>query len=351
MHDGLISYINLSTLTIERSLAVPVSDGKVAIGDGYLYVLPTYVGSVVSVNLSTGVYSLKDFFYGSGGRYNSYTNAIYGTRDGISPNDIERYTITNGIFSSQTDSPYHGDYAACGEVWFSPDLTRIYNGCGTVYRASTDPTRDMTYVATLPGLNGIKHLSTSAGRKRVALISGSPMVAANQSVSDNQVLLYESDYLNLVGSYRMPDFVVGSSNYPAHAKWVFFSNDSSLLHVVLQADSSSNMRNSFAVFTISLTTVNRCQASLAVLPQRRREAVNWPRWRFTRQPIALTIQPAIARGSRWSRVASGLATQRSATWFDPIREALHERVRSRWAALASRSLRQQRPLISPHKRG
>jgi hypothetical protein len=262
MHDGLISYINLSTLTIERSFAVPVSNGKVTIGNGYVYVLPTYVGSVISVNLSTGIYSLKDFFYGSGGKYNSYTNAIYGTRDGISPNDIERYTITNGIFSIQTDSPYHGDYAACGEVWFSPDLTRIYNGCGTVYRASTDPARDMTYLATFPGLNGIKHLSTSAARQRVALITGNPMVAASYPASENQVLLYESSYLNLVGNYQMPDFVVGSSNYPAHAKWVFFSNDSSLLHVVLQADSSSNVRNSFAVFTISLTNVNRCQASL-----------------------------------------------------------------------------------------
>ncbi len=262
-HDALISYVNLSGATVENTLPVPLVAQSITMSADWIYVMPTYVGNSVSVNIATGaVTPNNNVFYGSGGRLNTAVNAIYGTRDGLSPNDIEKYNISTGPITAQTDSIYHGDYPVCGPVFFSPDGGRIYDGCSTVFRASTDLSLDMRYVTTLAGATSMRSLTESKDIKRVALIQAP---SDFRTINDSVVLLYESDYLTPVGQFVLLDFQAGSRSFIVHGKWVFFNAASTVLYVVVQADQSSGILNDFAVQTISLTPVFPCGASFGLV--------------------------------------------------------------------------------------
>ncbi len=260
--NNSISYVNLSSASVDQVFAAPVGTGKVALSATYIYVLPSYEGNAISINIATGQTSSHDIFYGSGGRLDPTANAIYGTQDGISPNNINKYDVSNGPITAQTPAPYHGDYPVCGPLWFSTDGSRIYSGCSTVFRSSSDPTQDMTYVSSLPGLQNVQALSESAAIKRVAAV---PVTSTYSSPvqSDGEVRLFESDYLNQVGRFVMPPFVVGSNSYQAHSRWVFFNRSGSSLFVVLQADSSSGLLNNYAVTAVALANPVACAATFS----------------------------------------------------------------------------------------
>jgi hypothetical protein len=76
---------------------------------------------------------------------------MYGINVGLSPTDLERYDISAGAVSAVVDSPYHGDYRMCGDLWISKDGTRIFTGCGTVFRAAPGTKDDFLYNGSFEG--------------------------------------------------------------------------------------------------------------------------------------------------------------------------------------------------------
>lgn len=251
-HDALISYVNLATLTLEKTYPVAVTASSVVLSPTWIYVMPTYVGGSVSVNLASGaVTNNTSVFYGAKGWLNTAVNAIYGTRDGISPNDVEEYDISTGPITRQFDSPYHGDYCIYGPVWFSPDGSRIYTGCGTIFRASKDPLQDMYYVSTLPST--MQAFTESAALHTMALIPAVQAFGAT-TTNDNIVLLFDSVYLKPLAQFAIPPFVVIGTSFAAHGKWVFYNAASTELIVLSQADSKSGLLNDFSVYRIPLNT-------------------------------------------------------------------------------------------------
>lgn len=261
-HDALISYVNLSSLAVEKTYAVPVTAGSVVLSPTWIYVMPTYEGGSVSVNIASGaITNNSSVFYGSKGWLNTAVNAIYGTRDGISPNDVEEYDISTGPITRQFDSPYHGDYCIYGPVWFSPDGARIYTGCGTIFRASKDPDLDMYYVSTLP--SAIQAFTESAFLHTLALIPPAPMIGG-PATNDSVVMMFDSVYLKPLAQFALPPFTITGATFAAHGKWVFFNAASTELIVLSEADNKSGLLNDFAVYRIALnTTPQQCGATFA----------------------------------------------------------------------------------------
>jgi uncharacterized repeat protein (TIGR01451 family) len=261
-HDALISYVNLVTATVEKTLAVPSNVVHLVLSAEYVHIPSPSYGNL-SVNLFTGSVTGSP---GSGGqpgaRLHPSGRAIYSTRDGTSPNDVERYDVSTGPITAVSDSPYHGDYPACGPVWFSPDGDRIYTGCGTVYRASAQQSQDMVYWSSLPGTTSVGGLSESAALDKIAAIPGGA-VYPNPAPRDDEVRLFKSDFLQPVARFLLPPFSVGANAFSAHAKWVFFSADSSVIRVVMQADGASGLLHDFAVETIPLSNPPWCAVTLS----------------------------------------------------------------------------------------
>jgi len=264
-HDALISYVDLEKGAVLKQFTVPTVASGIILASSWIYTVGSgYSANPYSVNIATGE-AIKNTaaFEMTGGKLNVGVNTIYGTRDGTSPNDVEKWNISTGPVTAETDSPYHGDYCIYGPVWFSPDWNRIYTGCGTIFRASTDPKLEMYYMSSIPGATQIGSLAESAPLQKVALIRRDPGYGYGSQVDESVVQIFDSPYLLQAGQFALSGFNAGGKTYAPHGRAVFFSADSTQLIVVKQADSTSGILNDFAVERIGLSASGACGAAFA----------------------------------------------------------------------------------------
>jgi len=276
-HDALISWVNLQTATVEKILPANITVTSLVLGKYYVYIL-TYSGGTEWIQISTGTSGANGVYNGTTGRLHPSGMAIYTTEDGSSPEHLQDLNVSTGPVTNAAQGPYHGDYGVCGGVWFSPDGRRTYTGCGTVYQAAPEDTglgllccgsgtldtkADDLYWTTLTGAPLIRSLTESEALGRVAAIPSSYQYSQNP-VNDNQVLLYDSPYLEPAGIFQLPDFTANGKTYQAHGQQVFYNQSSTALYAVMQADGSSGLLNDFAVQIFRLDSSQACTATLDV---------------------------------------------------------------------------------------
>lgn len=236
-HNGWISYVNLTTFAVSiLQVTTDVLD-VVLPGNGYVYAFPRQGQweGVRAVNIASGVETTGGMIYaGTLARLHPGGNAIYGADNGLSPADIERYDISTGPVSAVRDSPYHGDYAMCGNLWFSEEGLRIFTRCGNTFTASAVPSEDMLYRGSLTGTTSIQHLHH-------ATASGNVLALADTlSIHDYATLARE-------GLLQLPQLNLGT-RYPMTGRFVFHSTDASKFYIVARtAASPGPVANPFAV--------------------------------------------------------------------------------------------------------
>jgi uncharacterized protein (TIGR03437 family) len=259
-HDGLITWIDLTSGSISKTFSVTTQVNGLILGDSYVW----YPGGSGGFNLSSGAaLSGQELYFPTAGVVNSSQTALYLSQDGSSPDDMEKVTVSNGAWSNSTTWPYHGDYPDCGPYYLSLDRTRIYTSCGTVVHASSDTNLDMYYLRTLPVSSlPIAGLAEAAGPKTVAAIPSTYPYANPVQPVDTHVELFNTDYLTPAGQVALIPFTVGSATFAAHGQAVFYSKDETSLYVVVQADSTSNLSNGFGVEVIGLTNPPACGVQL-----------------------------------------------------------------------------------------
>ena len=256
-HNAWISYVNLSTGTLSKTLSVTADVFDVVLaGNGYVYAFPRIDQwvEIHTVRISTGAETLSANWAiraGTRAKLHPGGTTIYGADNGLSPADIEKYDISGGTASYLYDSPYHGDYAMCGDLWISEDGLRIFTRCGNVFRSSpnqyssgTTP-EDMTYNGTLENLSMVRHLSHSQTIGKIAAV---PDNTYSSTSADTEVQIFNYDYLTFSSKVALPSFVLSSTSaYAGHGKYVFYSSDAMKYFVVLQADNASGMLHDYGV--------------------------------------------------------------------------------------------------------
>ena len=256
-HNAWISYVNLSTATLVKTLATTADVFDVVLaGNGYVYAFPRIDQWVAihTVNISTGTETLGDtwaIYAGTRAKLHPGGTKMYGADNGLSPADIEKYDISGGSATYLYDSPYHGDYYMCGDLWISEDGLRIFTRCGNVFRSSpnryssgTTP-EDMTYNGALQGLGLVKHLSNSQAIGMVAVV---PDNTYSSTTADTEVQIFNYDFLTFNSKVTLPSFVVSNTSaYAGHGKYVFYNSGATKYFVVLQADNTSGMIYDFGL--------------------------------------------------------------------------------------------------------
>ncbi len=275
-HDALVSYVNLQTASLEKTLAATTTVTSLVLGNDYVYIL-TYSGGTGWIQISTGTSGAMGVYNGTTGRLHPSGTAVYTTNDGTSPDNLEDLNVSTGPVTGGYTGPYWGDYAMCGGVWFSPDGHRVYTGCGVAFQANPQDTSlsiyfdgsttldtkaDILYWGTLTSGSLIRSLTESASLGRIAAIPYSYQYATPQ-VPDNQVLLYDSAYLEPAGIFQLPNFMVNGNSYQAHGQQVFYNQASTSLYVVMQADPSSGLLDSFAVQIFPLSNLPSCSPTFS----------------------------------------------------------------------------------------
>ncbi len=262
-HNASISYVNLQSLAIEKSFSFAVGTGTLVLSSEYVYVMPHYDGSPTSISLATGqAITASTTYYGTGGRLDPAVNAIYVSWDSTYPSLLARYSVTGDTLSNQVQDVDFETYRLCGDNWFSSDGTRIYNGCGNVFHASSNPNTDMTFLGPIPGLTNIQSLAISNAIQRIAAIPEVvPYVISPDS--DDEIRLYEDNHFNPVGRFVLPSFTVNGNTYVGHGRWVFFNNAGSALYSFVEADTTSGLVNDFVLHKIAIANPISCAATFA----------------------------------------------------------------------------------------
>jgi len=235
-HDGWISWIQLEAGA--TAITYPMSAETVDIvhgGNGFAYILPLRDQSVNirCVELATGTETLgTGFIYAnSRGRRHPLRPQMYIADRGVSPDDIELHDLSGGASARLRDSPYHGDFAMCGDLWISESGDRIYTKCGNNFRSSTDPEVDMTYNGSLSEADVVQYIDHSAEANLVAVIPANTEETTNNDVV---VQLYEDEFVGYVESIGFPPMQIGVNETTSHGRFVFWNSDGTQLYAIVR---------------------------------------------------------------------------------------------------------------------
>lgn len=239
-HDAMISYIELEALgdvapppPVLLNVSTHVID-LVLDGRGHVHAIPLADQWVTfhSVEIATNTERLGSWLLraDSRGRLHPSGDYIYTANRGLSPDDIDKWDIRSGTAERLYDSPYHGTYPMCGDVWPSEDGAILYTACGTTLRASTDQASDMTYTGTLElsfvPYARIQSLSQSAESREIMLLETdwlACMPSGQPADCHMRLAIYESDFLNRSDLFSVPPIDVGDQAYAQRGLFVFHS--------------------------------------------------------------------------------------------------------------------------------
>ena len=241
-HDGWVSHVDLNSMSVLATHNVPANLGDIVLdGQGYAYGFPAtgqWVNMVVldtatgAVQSSTGL-SIRERTLA---KLHPSGNKIYGADNGLSPSDLERYSIGGGTASIAYDSPYHGDYPFCGDLWYGIDGDTILSRCRVVVRATDNQASDLTFAMQLDNQsNAIAHASSSAFERSWHVID------REFSNGGSRVKAYDVDSGSLVDTWELP-FIDDSQTQRWIGWFVFSDNDSSTIRV-LAVDDDANPQN------------------------------------------------------------------------------------------------------------
>lgn len=158
-HDALISIVDLTQVGNPDAPAPRLLDVSADVydlvldGRGSVHVVPRVDQWVTthSVHVATNVETMSGHSLRAASRARLHPSGdyFYAANQGLSPSDIEKWDLRSGTATRLYDSPYHGQYGMCGNLWFNESGSRIFTRCGNSFSADAEPELDMRYTGKL----------------------------------------------------------------------------------------------------------------------------------------------------------------------------------------------------------
>ncbi len=252
-HDAWVSYVDLNNASLVKNIAVSTDVVDIILaGNNYIYAFPRtdQWETIRSLNINTEAETLStgnSIRAGTLVKLHPSGNSIYGADNGLSPSDIEKYNIKNGPAEYLYDSPYHGDFSMCGDLWMSKEGARIFTRCGNVFRSSELQSEDMIYNGSFDGISLIRQLDHSVSSNEVTLIPDN--YSWNDTDEDTKIYKYDYDFLVYKEESTLPSFVLNGNAYPGHGRYVFYHSSGEQIFVIVQADEESGFLMDYGIVT------------------------------------------------------------------------------------------------------
>lgn len=251
-HAGLISWIDLRAGTLVKTLAVSADVfDVVAGGNGYVYAFPRVDQweEIHTVEVATGTETLSGIIRaGTRAKLHPGGIAIYGADNGLSPSDIEKYSIAAGTAQYLYDSPYHGDYAMCGNLWIAEDGARIFTACGNVFRSSSLQAEDMRWTGTLAPTGttlSVRWASDSIAANEIVVLPGTSWYGGGDE--DTKVHFHERSFMARTSTVSLPRIAVGGRAFPVRGRFVFHAGSGQARFVLVQVDAAAGLLADYAL--------------------------------------------------------------------------------------------------------
>jgi chitinase len=253
-HDAYVSYVKLSPLAAVKKIATTTSVFDLVLaGNGYVYAFPLrdQWEQIHCLDISSGAETLStgySIYDRTRAKLHPSGAAIYGADNGLSPSDIEKYGIGGGTAAYLYDSPYHGDYAMCGDLWISEDGLRIFTACGNTFHSTSAQETDMTYAGALEGMSNVAWIDHSLAAGLVLAVPRAlPYAYPPQPNADAELRLFSDDFLALLEVVPLPRIGVGGQGFIAHGRFGFFSEDGMHRIAIVEVDASAGLLHPHAV--------------------------------------------------------------------------------------------------------
>lgn len=268
-HDSHVTYVDLLTETVLTVNDVSCDALDVVLtNDGWTYVFPrrdqwttikclnvTTPNAIVTANTGYNIYAGVKAKLHPSGKY------IYGAQNNLYPSDIEKYNIQNGTAQYLYDSPYHGDYAINGDLWFGEGGERLFTCAGTVFKTSEIQGQDMIYNGSITfedNYNSIAWLDQLDLKKELYLVLKTGSSWYNET-NPSYVYVYNSDNLIYKTKRRLEDYTVVNGDetmfYEAKPYFVFSHSNGEQLYVITKAV-GSGLLHEWAIQFIDLSLEN-----------------------------------------------------------------------------------------------
>lgn len=264
-HDAHVTYVDLMTESVLTTNDISCDALDIVLtNDAWTYVFPRrdQWTRIVCINVSTNnaletMHTGYDIYAGTKGKLHPSGKYVYGADNGLSPADIEKYDIQNGTAAYLYDSPYHGDYAMGGDLWFEENGERLFTRAGTVFKTNEMQSMDMIYNGkiTLEGsYRSIVWLDQLNQKREIYLVTQTYTWYDDDPLPP-YVYVYNSDNLTFKTKMRLEDYsVVNGDEYKMYAAtpyFVFAHSNGAQLYVITKA-TGSGMVHEWAIQTIEL---------------------------------------------------------------------------------------------------
>jgi hypothetical protein len=258
-HSGMISYVNLTTMSIEAEYSVSCDAIDVILApNGYAYVFPKadQWETIRCIKLSTGAetqHTGGSIYAGTRAKLHPNGTAIYGADRGLSPSDFEKYDISAGTAKYLYDSPYHGDYAFSGDIWISDNGNLLFARSGNVFKSTDVQSTDMIYTGNIATNAWVIALDHSSNNNRVYAIftTGS----SYEGIPSSTVSAFDGTYLTAKGTIELPSYMEPDSNGGGTLRrslgyFGFFNSDGTKYYVITK---NSGAAGDYAVVALDAT--------------------------------------------------------------------------------------------------
>lgn len=174
---------------------------------------------------------------------------IYSANNGTTPDDIDKLDISSGVATNLYNSPYHGDYQMCGNLWFSEDGETIYTACGNAFRSSSNQAEDMTFIGGMELTPSdyaigwrIHSLSESVQGDEIALIEDDyyscDYLPGEGGPCYSHFALYERQALTPLATYSVSPVTIDGFDYAQRGLHVFHDATNGRKYVIGRAVNS-----------------------------------------------------------------------------------------------------------------
>ncbi|WP_339888478.1 hypothetical protein [uncultured Flavobacterium sp.] len=261
-HNGSLSHINLSSMTIENNFVVTTDVYDIVLAPNnwaYITSINQYE-KMRCINLTNGQELFSQYNTPSAKckiKLHPSGNYIYLTSYYILPSDFYKYNISNGIAEFLYDSIYHGDYEFGENLWFSENGDKIFGQGKNVFSSSSTQYSDMIYINSLEELVGdnnkvidIMDIHTNS-QMIYALFIYDPH--SYVYIPSNKIRKYNTQF-SYISEVEIPDFMStnssGEINFHDSSGYFGFFNTSGTKFFVLV---KSFTLNQWAIATINVT--------------------------------------------------------------------------------------------------
>lgn len=254
-HNARISYVDLvQGAVVGTPLSVSIPVGDVVLTATHAYAIPDAstgtASGIHTVPLNGGKVTVSTAYVhgGTRARLHPGLTAIYGADDGVSPEDLEKYSLSasTGVAQVAYDSQYHGTYPLWSNLWLTEDGARLIAASGRLFTTTptaTTNTADLVYDGALDGYTGlysfVQWADHDADTKTLALIPG--VIFAGPQDADTRLQLFTGDFLALQTTFDLPRFVLAGRSYAGRGRFVFHSSNGSRRFVLVQADATAGL--------------------------------------------------------------------------------------------------------------